>query len=164
MFQRLIIAIAVCVSAAIVVSIGVRQLHRSMEPPEIATPTDSSQEIRSSLERIALEAERLAIGPILDDLQKKSYLEILALRLAPNVCQEIACRAVPPETARRYVEAYAAERVVEDAHQTALRNAAAAERSAFFAAGAAIISLLSLSISALSYRRTLRSPKGALPA
>lgn len=55
-------------------------------------------------------------------------------------------------------------RVADDAYQTALRNAAAAERSTFIAAAAASVSFLSLLISALSYGRAVRSTKSAIPA
>jgi hypothetical protein len=125
---------------------------------------DYDQEISKSLERLNSETERLAIKDILAELDQKSNREILALKLAPDVCQEIACRGVSPDTAHRYVEAYADKRVNDDAHQTALRNAAAAERSVLIAAMAASVSLLSLLISGLSYRRTGRNTKSAIPA
>jgi hypothetical protein len=80
------------------------------------------------------------------------------------MCQEIACRGVSTDTARRYVEAYSGMRVADDAYQTALRNAAAAERSTLIAAAAASVSLLSLLISGLGYWRTLRRTKSAIPA
>jgi hypothetical protein len=106
----------------------------------------------------------LAIKDILAELDKKSNREILGLKLAPDVCQEIACLGISPDTVRRYVAAYADMRVADDAHQTALRNAAAAERGTLIAAAAASVSLLSLLISGLSFWRTLRSTKSALPA
>jgi hypothetical protein len=122
------------------------------------------QEITKSVERFHSEAERLAIKDILAELDKKSNREILGLKLAPDVCQEIACLGISPDTVRRYVAAYADMRVADDAHQTALRNAAAAERGTLIAAAAANVSLLSLLISGLSFWRTLRSTKSALPA
>ena len=115
------------------------------------------------MESLKSEAERQASGPFIDELQTKSSLEIFRLKLAPDVCQQIACRALPPDTARRYVVAYADMRIA-DAHQTALRNAAAAERSTLIAAAAAGVSQLSLLISFLTFWRAVRSTKSAIPA
>ena len=112
------------------------------------------EEFNKSLEHFHSGAERLAIKDILADLDKKSNREILSLKLAPDICQEIACQGVSPDTVRRYVAAYAEMRIADDAHDTALRNAAAAERSTLFAGAAVIISLLSFSLGALNYRRS----------
>lgn len=173
--RRLIIGIAVWLPTTVFASASwsqsqpnrVRSSHDSysyLTPLDFSYPTDYNEEIRKSLERLKSETERSAIGHILADLDKKSNREILGLKLAPDVCQEIACRAVSPDTARRYVEAYSGMRVADDAYQTALRNAAATERSTLIAAAAASVSLLSLLISVLSYRRTMRSTKSAMPA
>jgi hypothetical protein len=181
--RGIIIGIAVCFSATIFVSSGWSQSHPSRKrttsysydtytsffPDTYGTydysqPIDYSQEIKKSVESLKSEAERQASGPFIDELQTKSSLEIFRLKLAPDVCQQIACRAFSPDTARRYVVAYADMRVADDAHQTALRNAAAAERSMLIAAATASVSLLSLVISALSYRRAGRSTKSAVSA
>jgi hypothetical protein len=125
---------------------------------------DYSQEIKKSVELLKSETERAATKQITDDLDTKSNRDILALKLAPDVCQEIACRGVSTDTVRRYVVAYWDMRTADVAQQTALRNAAAAERSTLIATATASVSLLSLLISVLSYRRTVRSTKSAISA
>jgi hypothetical protein len=112
------------------------------------------EEINKSIEHFHSGAEQLAIKEILADLDKKSSREILSLKLAPDVCQEIACQGVLRDTVRRYVVEYSQMRIADDAHETALRNAAAAERSTLFAGVAVIVSLLSLLLSAFNYRRS----------
>ncbi|MGH6848398.1 MAG: hypothetical protein ACREC0_13475 [Methylocella sp.] len=124
----------------------------------------SSEAIKKSLERVESESERLAIEQIITELDKKSNRDLLTLKLASHICQDIDCRDVSPDMVRRYFEVYAEARVAEDTHQTALRSAAAAERSTLIATVSASVSLLSLLISVLSYRRTVRSSKSALPA
>jgi hypothetical protein len=131
---------------------------------DYSQPIDYSQEIRKSLERLK-PPERLVIDSILAELGKKSPGEIFSLKLeTDDVCQEIDCRGASPTTVRHYVEAYAEQRAANDAHQTALRSAAAAERSVLIAAVSVSVSLLSLLISGLSYRRAGRSTKSAIPA
>ncbi|MDQ6867424.1 MAG: hypothetical protein M3178_03080 [Pseudomonadota bacterium] len=181
--RGLIIGIAVCFSATIFVSSGWSQSHPNRKRTtsysydtytsffpdtygtyDYSTPVDYSQEIKKSVELLKSETERLAIGQILADLATKSSSEIFGLKLATDVCQEIACRGASPDAAHRYVAAYADKRAADDAHQTALRNAAAAEWSVVIAAAAASVSLLSLLISGLSFWRTLRNTKSAIPA
>jgi hypothetical protein len=158
--RGIIIGIAVCLPAMVFAL-----TPEDWQKLKADNPIDFyTQEIMKSLERLKSETERLAITQIIAELDKKSYRDILGLKLAPDVCQEIACRDVSPDTVRRYVVAYADMRIADDAHQTALRNAAAAERSALIAVAAASVSLLSLLISVLSYRRTSRSTKSAIPA
>jgi hypothetical protein len=174
--RGLIIAVAVCFPAAIFVSSGWGRSQPPRQNPgytdygssyyDTSTPLreDYNEGIKKSLERLTSETERLAIGQILAELDKKSYREILALKLAPDVCQELACRAVSSTTVRHYVDAFDSMRVADDAHEAALRSSAASEWSTLIAAASASVSLLSLLISALSYRRTVRSAKSAIPA
>jgi hypothetical protein len=117
------------------------------------TYSDYPQEIQKSLENLKSESERAAIRQILDELDNKLPRELLRLRLAVEVCQEIACRGVSSDTVHRYVEAYTDMRRAEDLHQTGLRNAAASERSSYISAGATIISLFSFFVAVLGYRR-----------
>jgi hypothetical protein len=175
MLRELIMGIAVWLPAMVFASVSWSQSQPNRVKPTTGwydtgygysdySPIDYSEEIKKSLARLNSEAERLAIDHILADLATKSSSEIFGLKLATDVCQEIACRGVSPDTAHRYVDAFADKRVSDDAHQTALRNAAAAERNTFIAAAAAGVSLLSLLVSGLSYRRTGRNTKSAIPA
>jgi hypothetical protein len=172
--RGLIVGIAVCFSATIFASSAwsKNQPNRATPPYDSSytPPYDSSytpsydQVIRKSLERLS-PPERLVIKSILTQLARKSSDEILSLKLeTEDICQEIECLGASPTTVRRYVEAYAEQRAANDAHQTALRSAAAAERSTFIAAMAAGVSFLSMLISALTYRHTLHSTKSAIPA
>lgn len=135
------------------------------------SPDDYNAEIKKSAELLKSEAERQASGPFIDELQTKSSLEVFRLKLAPDVCQQIACRALSPDTARKYIEQFEVLRVAQDRQNTTQRSAAAAERSAAAAesnthiAEAALgFSFLSLLISFLAYWRMSRSTKSAMPA
>jgi len=163
--RRLIIGIAAWVPAALFSSTSWGDSFSGAKlAAEALQELSSSQTFTKSVERLKSEKERLAIKQILTELDNKSNRELLALRLTPEICEELDCRGASPNTVRRYVEAYAAERVVEDTHQTALRNANAADRSTFIAATSAIFSLVSVLISVLSYRRTARKAKATIPA
>ena len=167
MLRGLIIGIAVWIPATVFAGASWSQSQTNRVKASSGGSSSSSidysntpsytQEIRQSLERLNSGTERLAVGQILDELDTKSNREILVLKFAPDVCQEIACRAVSPDTAHRYVAAYADARVAEDAHRTALW-------SVLIAAATASVSLLSLLISVLSYRRTVRPTESATPA
>jgi hypothetical protein len=173
--RGLILGIAVCFPAMVFASSswGQSQPNRSSPSstdvwtsapiiaPEGAMEVDS---IKKALDAIESVAQRSAMKEIVAVLDQKSYRQLLDLQLAPDACQDIACQDVPPDVVRRYVAAYATMRAADDARQTALRNAAAGEWSVVIAAAAACISLLSLLVSGLSYRRAGRSTKSAIPA
>jgi hypothetical protein len=138
--------------------------YHSYDPFDYSEPIDYSQPIAKSLERLQSETERTALTEILGELDKKTYSEIVTLKLSPDVCQEIACRSVSTDTAKQYISAYYDMRIAEDNHDTALRNAAASERSSFVAVVNATVSLLALAVSVLGFRRARRTANSAPPA
>jgi hypothetical protein len=111
MTLRRLIMIAVCLPATVFVSSGWGQgpppkrvapasdTISAFQPydngwGDYSTPIDYSQEIKKSVELLKSETERSGIKQITDELDTKSNRDILALTLAPDVCQEIACRGV----------------------------------------------------------------------
>jgi len=111
------------------------------------------EDIDKAVGRLNSLVERSAIREIFSELDKKSYREILFLKLAPDICQEIECRGAAPDTVRHYVEGYSQERVAADNHETAMRSAAASERSGLIAIASAALSFVSLLISMLAFLR-----------
>jgi hypothetical protein len=148
--RGLIIGIAVCLATIFV------GLHYWWPKFFGEGAVEVSESFQKPLNAIKSIAQRSAMKEIVAVLDQKSYRQLLDLQLAPDVCQDIACQDVPPEVVRRYVAAYATTRVADDARQTALRNAATGQWSVIIAAAAATISLLSLLVSGLSYRRAGR--------
>jgi hypothetical protein len=166
--RGLVIGIIVWVSAALIPSVSLGGGVFSGEKLATEALQELSQTVTQSItestKHLKSEKERSAIKQILAELDNKSNRELLTLRLTPQICEELDCRGASSNTVRRYVEVYAAARITEDTLQTALRNAEAAERSTFIAATSASVSLVSVFISILSYRRTVRSAKSAMPA
>jgi hypothetical protein len=152
MLRGLIIGIAVSLSATVFAGHRWSQSQPNRTDASYDTGYDPIEAIKKSLELLDLESktESRAIEQILDELKKKSNRELLILKLASHLCQDIDCLGVSPDTARRYVEAFVESRLAEDTHQPALRNAAAAELSTRIAAASASVSFLSLLISVLS--------------
>ncbi len=123
-----------------------------------------SPEIQKSIESLKSESERSAVRKIIEDLDLKPSNEIFRLTLpAIDVCQEIACLGVSSDKVKGYVEAYWEKRKADEANAIARRSAAAEELNALIAAAALCISLVSLLLSALGYRHTVRSAKSTGP-
>jgi hypothetical protein len=116
----------------------------------------SDEEIDKAVGQLHSLAERSAIRRIFSEIDKKPCREIFFLKLAPELCQEIECYGAAPDTVRRYVEGYSQERVAADNHETALRSAAASERSGLIAMASAVLSFVSLLISMLAFLRPVR--------
>ena len=188
--RGLIIGIAVCLLVEAIALFGWHQLGRNLQSEFVYdtfspdtkmfyspdTPsgdgsyaypmnpgyTDYSKDIKAAVAAIKSEKERVAVDQIFDELEKKTYREIVDLKVASNVCQEIACGALSSNTAHQAVENYYDMRIAVDAHNTAMRNAAAAERSSFIAFASATIAFFALTVSGLSFRLAHRGARSAL--
>jgi hypothetical protein len=125
--------------------------------------TDYYYPINQSIDRLTSTVERSAIPKILVELNNKTYLELASLKLAPDVCREIACLGASTETVRRYVEEYSAMRIAADNHETAVRSAAASETSIGIALASAGIAFFALLISGATFWRAGRLQGTAAP-
>lgn len=129
--------------------------------PSYTKSIDYTSGIKKSVAQLKSEVDRIAIPQIMEDLSTKDTLEILRVKFASDICQEVSCRGAAPETVKKFVEEYSSARAVEDSHNVALRNAAATERNGLFTLGAGVVALFSLFLGVLNFRQNLRGNKRA---